>query len=129
MSLRGGIAAYFRHINNILAASPGVKSQDVHAEKRTRTEGYLRGDVLFKDGSRLHFRELVTTEPNIQRISYTYHYQRADGMMIFRYDDTPHYLTLPTAPHHKHIGENDVVACRATDLASVLKEIEAIIRS
>jgi len=32
MSLRGGIAAYFRHINNILAASPGVKSQDVHAD-------------------------------------------------------------------------------------------------
>jgi hypothetical protein len=37
MSLRSGIAAYFRHINNILATSPAVKSQDIFAEKRTRT--------------------------------------------------------------------------------------------
>jgi len=48
--------------------------------------------------------------------------------MIFRYDNAPHFPDIPTAPHHKHIGENDVVAANAPDLESVLKEIEALIK-
>ena len=129
MRLRGGIAGYFRYISGVLALARIVKSQDVHTEKRTPTEGYLRGDVFFKDGSRLHFRELVTTEPSAQRVSYTYHYQDADGRMVFRYDDADHFLKLSSAPHHKHIGENDVVAADAPDLQSVLKEIEGLIQA
>jgi hypothetical protein len=129
MRVRGGIAGYFRYVSGVLALSPVVKSQDVHTEKRTPTEGHLRGDVLFKDGSRLHFRELVTTEPSVQRVSYTYHYQGADGSMIFRYDDADHFLKLPSAPHHKHVGENDVVAANAPDLQSVLNKIEGMIKA
>ncbi len=83
MSSSGGIDAYIQLIYGNLAASPVVKSQDIQTDKRTPTEGYLRGDVLFKDDSRLHFRELVTTDPVVQRISYTYHYQSADTTIIF----------------------------------------------
>jgi len=129
MRLRGGIAGYFRYVSGILALSRIVKSQDVHTEKRTPTEGYLRGAVFFKDGSRLHFRELVTTDPSVQRVSYIYHYMRADETIIFRYDDADHFPALPSAPHHKHIGENDVVAANAPDLQSVLKEIETLIKA
>ncbi|MDL1911641.1 hypothetical protein FBQ81_13285 [Chloroflexi bacterium CFX6] len=121
------MAGYFRHIANVLALSRAVKSQNVHAEKRTPTEGFLRGDVVFKDGSRLHFRELVSTHPSVQLVSYTYQYMQADGTTIFRYDDSDHFLRLPTAPHHKHIGETEVVAAEAPDLQSVLKEIEGMI--
>lgn len=127
MKVKGGIAGYFRHIGNVIALSRIVKSQDVHAEKRTPTEGFLRGDVVFKDDSRLHFRELVSTDPSVQWVSYTYQYMRADGTTIFRYDDADHFLNLPTAPHHKHIGETEVIAADAPDLQSVLKEIEALI--
>lgn len=127
MKVRGGIAGYFRHIANVLALSRAVKSQNVHAEKRTPTEGFLRGDVTFKDDSRLHFRELVSTDPSVQLVSYTYQYMRADGTMVFRYDDSDHFLSLPTAPHHKHIGEDEVIAADAPDLQSVLKEIESLI--
>ena len=127
MNLPGGIDAYFQLINDTLANSPVIKSQDIFAEKRTLTEGYLRANVLFINSSQLHFRELITTEPVIQRISYTYHYQREDGIMLFRYDDAPHFPTLPNAPHHKHRGEEDVIASEPPDLQSVLKEIEALI--
>jgi len=51
MKVRGGVAGYFRHIGNILALLCIVKSQDVHAEKRTPTEDFLRGDAIFKDDS------------------------------------------------------------------------------
>jgi hypothetical protein len=128
MRVRGGIAGYFRYISGLLALSRFVSSQDVHTEKRTLTEGFLRGDVLFKDGSRLHFRELVTTEPRVQLVSYTYQYMRADGTLIFRYDDADHFMHLPTAPHHKHVGESDVIAANAPDLQSVLNEIEGMIQ-
>lgn len=58
---------------------------------------------------------------------YVYQYMRADGGLIFRYDDTKHFQNLSTAPHHKHIGEDEVVAADAADLESVLKEIERIV--
>ncbi|HKZ86197.1 MAG TPA: DUF6516 family protein [Anaerolineae bacterium] len=58
---------------------------------------------------------------------YSYHYQRADASLIFRYDDTPHYSELPGFPHHKHDGsEQNVVAVTPPDLAAVLKEIERL---
>jgi len=129
MKRQRGIAGYFQLINGILALSPAIKSLDVPTEKRTPIEGYLRGDVLFKNGSHLHFRELVTTEPNIHRISYTYHFQSAGGKLIFRYDDSDHFPYLPSTPHHKHIGENDVIAANAPDLQSVLHEIERMIKA
>ncbi len=47
--------------------------------------------------------------------------------MIFRYDDADHFSKLPSAPHHKHVGENEVIAADAPDLQFVLKEIEALI--
>jgi len=127
MKVRGGIAGYFEHVASLLAFSRAVQSQDIRTEKRTPTEGYLRGEVLFRDGSRLHFRELVSTDPSVQLVSYTYQYMRADGTLIFRYDDTDHFPHLPSAPHHKHLGENEVIAANAPDLQSVLKEIEGMI--
>lgn len=78
MRVQEGIAGYFKYITSLLSLSRIVQSQDVHTQKRTHTEGFLRGDVFFKDGSRLHFRELVTTEPSVQLVSYTYHYMRSD---------------------------------------------------
>ena len=110
----------------MLAASLVIKSQSVVFDKRSPSEGYIRGDVNFTDDSLLHFREFVTTQPETQRLSYTYHYQRADGALVFRYDDSPHYPDLPNAPHHKHDGdETNVVPSSAPDLAVVLKEIES----
>jgi hypothetical protein len=34
---------------------------------------------------------------------------------------------LPSAPHHKHVGESDVIAADMPDFFSVLKEIESLI--
>lgn len=56
---------------------------------------------------------------------YSYHYQRADASLIFRYDDTPHYPELPDFPHHKHLSKDKVAAVTLPpDLAAVLNEIE-----
>lgn len=123
------IAEYFKYILNLLDACHVVQSHDLQSQKRTVTEGYVRGEVIFTNGTRLHFRELVSTDPSIQLVSYAYQYMRRDGTLIFRYDDTDHFPNLPTAPHHKHVGETEVFAANAPDLESVLKEIEKMIKA
>ena len=51
---------YFRAIDALLATTPMVREYDVHFDKRSLSRGYLRGDVIFQDDSRLHFREFVS---------------------------------------------------------------------
>lgn len=122
------IAGYFELVASLLARCRVIESQEIRTQKRTISEGYLRGEVLFKDGSRLHFRELVSTNPTVRLVSYAYQYMRADGTLTFRYDDTDHFPDLPGAPHHKHVGETEVIASEVPDLEFVLKEIERAIK-
>jgi hypothetical protein len=71
-------------------------------------------------------RELVEFQTNLVRLRYSYHYQRADNSLVFRYDDTAHYPGLPNFPHHKHVGnETHIVSASPPDLHAVLREIEA----
>lgn len=76
----------------------------------------------------LHFRELVDVELTVQRVAYSYHYRDANSAILFRYDNTPHFPQLATAPHHKHVGsETNVIAASQPDLATILHEIESIL--
>ena len=121
------IDAYFRSILAVLGASPVVQSHDVAFEKRGPSAGYVRGTVFFADESQLHFREFVNAQAGIERFTYVYHCQAADGSLIFRYDNTPHFPGLSSFPHHKHLAdETSVMACVAPSLAQVLAEIEAL---
>ncbi len=54
---------------------------------------------------------------------YSFHYQRADSTLIFRYDNSPHFPNLPTFPAHKHTPDG-VIPSAAPDLADVLREID-----
>ncbi len=124
------IDEYVRAIEEAIAAlGKLVLNSTVYNEEREANFIILRGEVKFAEGSQLHFREFVQLKegqaPN--RYKYAYHFQRADETIIFRYDNARHYLHLPTAPHHKHPGETEVIAADAPDLQSVLKEIEALI--
>ena len=124
------IDEYVRAIEEAIAALGNlVRGSIIYKEEREADFIVLRGEVKFADSSQLHFREFVQLKqgqpPN--RYKYAYHYQRADETIILRYDNARHYLDLFTAPHHKHVGENDVTASEPPDLQSVLKEIETLI--
>ena len=124
------IDEYVRAIEEAIAALGNLVSGSVlYKEEREADFIILRGEVKFTDGSQLHFREFVQLRqgqpPN--RYKYAYHFQRADETILFRYDNAKHYLQRPSAPNHKHVGENDVVAADVPDLESVLQEIEAVI--
>ena len=108
---------------------PFVRGSNLTLDKRSGFIGMVRGDIYITGESRLHFRELVNLRGVPVRSMYAYHYQSADGSLIFRYDDTRHYPQLPNFPHHKHDGESVfAVAGDLPTLASVLSEIEARIQ-
>ena len=119
--------SHLEQILAILSASPFVYEPVIEVDDRDEV-WFLRADIHFIDNSLLHFRELFVKQGNPIKKTYTYHYQQADGTMVFRYDNAPHFPKLPTAPHHKHVGENDVITADSPDLESVLKEIEALIK-
>jgi len=66
--------------------------------RRASIEGRLR----FYDESLLAFDEVIlVSDKQIVKLRYAYHYQKADGKLVFRYDNAPHHPTIPTYPHHK----------------------------
>jgi hypothetical protein len=76
------------------------------------------------DGSLLQVEEaLVVRAFAIVKVRYNYHYQRADGTLIFRYDNAPHYPDLPGFPEHKHEG-GQALSAVSPDLSEVLREID-----
>ena len=74
----------FRQLLDTLKHSRIIRTHEVEFDKREPESGYVRGNVYFVDGSQLHFREFVDTERTVERVSYTYHYQKADGTFVFR---------------------------------------------
>ena len=122
------IDSYFRQFDALIAAAGIVHSSSITHDKRSTFVGFTRGSVYFLDGSVLHIREFVTVQHGAERYMYAYHYQRPDGNIAFRYDNTPHFPTLSTFPHHKHEGdETNVVAADPPELEQVLTEIRNLI--
>jgi hypothetical protein len=111
------IEDYFRQVAALIADASIVHSSSITYDKRSSDIGLIRGDIHFFDGSRLHIREFVSVQHEVDRYMYAYHYQRSDGSLVFRYDNAPHFQSLTTFPDHKHEGaESNVVSATAPDL-------------
>lgn len=121
------IEEYFQSILDLLASLPFVESSDVNLDKRGELIGFVRGEVGFQDGSSLlFFRELVDMGLPVEKVMYAYHYQKADGTLIFRYDNTAHHKSVATFPHHKH-ETGGVIDSGGPSLEQVLREIEGLL--
>jgi hypothetical protein len=95
---------------------------DQSATAGRTSELFMR--LRFWDGSLLQVEEaLVVRAFAIVKVRYNYHYQRADGKLVFRYDNAPHYADLPGFPEHRH-GGDQVLSAPAPDLSEVLREID-----
>jgi hypothetical protein len=79
----------------------------------------IKADVF--DGSILFINEMHTE--SFQK--YSYHWQEANGNLIMRWDNKPHWPDLKTFPHHKHIGDKDKAEpSHRVSLDEVLVEIK-----
>lgn len=82
----------------------------------------LKVKAFVKDGSILHITELQT--PDYQK--YAYHWQKENGEMLVRWDNSPHYKKLKTFPHHRHEGNNTLPSHRIT-LDEIIDKIRNIV--
>ena len=119
--------SYLEAILAMISASPFIHGPVIEVDDRDEV-WFLCADIHFIVKSLLHFRELFVKQGNLIKKTYTYHYQRTDGTTVFPYDNAPHFPKLPTAPHHKHIGENDVIATVSPDFEYMLNEVETLIK-
>jgi len=113
---------YFAQLESVIKSCGSVRTRTVHRDKRSDYVGYFRADLYFYNGSLLHVREFVFTRSGIVKDIYVYHYQDAEGRMVFRYDNTGHHRNLPNFPHHRHTPEG-VLSTAEPDLQTVLDEI------
>jgi hypothetical protein len=122
------IEDYFRQVDALITGTSIVHSFSMTYDKRSTYIGFIRGSVYFLDGSVLHLREFVNVAHSAERYMYAYHYQRPDSTFVFRYDNTPHFSTLPTFPHHKHEGSELMVAsANPAHRQAVVTEIEGLL--
>lgn len=121
------IEEYFQSLLDLIASLPFVESPDVNLEKRGDLVGFIRGEVGFGDGSTLFFRELIDLRLPLQKVMYAYHYQRANGSLAFRYDNTAHHKHISTFPNHKHLPDGKIEPSDIPAMEQVMREIEGLI--
>ena len=96
---------------------------DVHMEGRSPTLGYLRLKLVWSNGSELHVREFIDTDPQPVRLSYAYHYQTAGQQLIFRYDNARHKPALGFADH-RHASDGTITQVTTVpDLGQIVTEV------
>lgn len=84
--------------------------------------GNIGGNIVFKDGSVLHFKEIFFGEKR----QYRFHYMDERNNLISRWDNAPHHKVLRTFPHHVHLPDG-VKENKPVKLIDVLDKIEDIV--
>ncbi len=127
-SSRVTLFRYLSRLYDTVSSRDDVEIESLDVPQPSRVVGRLAGRVRFADGSLLEFTEVVRSKGKrgVAKEDYHYHYQRADGKTIFRYDKAPHHREVESFPHHKHVGKK-VEAAAAPDLHEVLQEIDRLI--
>ena len=111
-------------LNSVVSSGEAINI-NIQIDQRSSLRGFIVGILQFSDDSELHFREFVDISLTEPRLMYAYHFQDADKLLVFRYDNAPHRPALPQAAH-KHTP-NKVKTSSAPILAQVIDEILQII--
>jgi hypothetical protein len=85
---------------------------------------FAEGRIAFYNGDVLEFNESIIPG----RYRYRYQYMKADGNLIFRYDNIPHHPEISTFPDNKHYSDK-IVESRHVNLKEVVEEIIELIVS
>ena len=124
------IIDYFESLRRSIQQNLAIifTEESITAQAFDQYRGLFRTRVSFWDESYLTIDEVIDTTPGYPEIlRYSYTYIKGDEH-IFRYDNAPHYPNLPTFPHHKHIGPDEIPqASEKPTLSQVFKEIEQIL--
>jgi len=121
MLLGDYLAEFFKLINEYAQANL-VVSSDVKNDFRTETLGLIKANIVFIDESMLYITEYLDGESGINKTAYSYHYQKKNGKLLFRYDNARHKPHIGFT-HHKHCSDGTIAKAGAPDLRKVFEEV------
>ena len=123
------IEQHFDAIEARLIQSPMVVSYHVVRREVAQSDGKLRVQTTLSDGGALElFEYVVWAEAHVRLVRYSFHRQDADRNLRQRWDNAPHYPTLPYAPHHVHTRDGGVDGiAEAPDVFAVIGRIEDVL--
>ena len=121
MSISEYIAVLRREIEK-LDTFGFAENIDFRDELRAGKQAIIKVEVSFVDGSTLVIREYVDAKYDIEILSYAYHFQDQNNVLIFRYDNASHKPMLGFE-QHKHIGEKDIIEAPPPNIIELLEEV------
>ena len=99
-----------------------ITDSALSADYRTEKTGIVKGSVPFADNSIPVFTEYLDLKYKIEKLNYSFHYQKQDGSLIFRYDNARH-KPPSDAYGHKHLPAGKVFAAEPPSLKDIFTEI------
>jgi hypothetical protein len=112
---------YYRKIEARTSELGIIAEKAVEFREFDIDEGFMRGRILFIDGSVLEFLEYLKGDA---RLKYRFHYMDDQGTLVFRYDNAPHH-NVSIFPDHKHTP-SEVIAASPRGVLDVIGEIEKL---
>ncbi|TDA70435.1 MAG: hypothetical protein D9V47_01440 [Clostridia bacterium] len=119
---------YFRQMHSLLISLDFVEDFQIREVSATEDFGYQRLRLNLVGGNMVEMFEYVVREHGrLSTLNYSFHLQAADGTLIKRWDNAPHYPWLKNFPHHLHDGmRNQVLPSVAMTGRKFLKELKRI---
>jgi len=99
-----------------------IIDSELIADYRSEKTGIVKGSVTFADNSNLVFTEYLDLRYKIEKLNYSFHYQKQDASLIFRYDNARHKPEID-ASGHKHLPDDKVSAAEPPLLEDIFTEI------
>jgi Family of unknown function (DUF6516) len=100
-----------------------IISQRILLNRKDNQISEFKARLTFKDDSILEFSEVVIF--GIAKRKYLFQWMNHNFKLFLRWDNAFHHRHITTFPHHKHIGdENLVEASEEMTLEKVLSSIE-----
>lgn len=124
------IAAYLGGLERVILESHAISAYIVQQHEITPSDGKLRIRARLRDRGLLEFFEYVALDVQgyVVRLGYSYHWQDAEGRLLWRWDNVNHYRHLPYAPHHVHLSDGNVEGiANPPSLTVVLVQIETFL--
>lgn len=110
-------------MERLIQQLPGTYVERYVEEILTPDRVNLRVRLRTAAGHLLEVHEAVLAVGDaLVHLDYRYHCQGEQGRLRFRYDSTPHFPSLSSFPHHKHLTSGEAIASERPELAAVLGE-------